>query len=168
MATAITITKCPHCLRITEHIKVENKTICCTICGKEHTIIPKEKQITLYGDITTQGGNKKMGKISKKTLTPMVKVADIGEEPVSAEIIGADTQEDGTVLLLFKIGKKTYKKFLKERLIQLVAGVLGDETDNWTGAKVTLFKNVFDKDGEPIEYVDIQNIEGNQAAEERV
>lgn len=115
-------------------------------------------------------------RISKQKLTPNINIKHLPEEETTA-IIMPPTEEDenGNIIIYLDIDDRRYKKKLSNNNLLKIGEVLGDETDNWEGAKLTLIKNSFDKNkndpeqpADIIDYVDILKVDPMKTPEEKV
>ena len=116
-------------------------------------------------------------KVSKKTLTPYLRVKDFNGEMeaiITTDILqvidaGTENKEEFMLYLLDATNNLQYKKSVKQKGIQMLCAKLGDETDNWTGAKIKWGLAEFEKDGEIIQYVElVEVIPEEQPKEEKV
>lgn len=102
-----------------------------------------------------------MPRVSDMVPSKYLKAADVEESPVltishvKEETIGQGAQADKKWILFFEEEEKGL--VLNRTNINTIAGLYGDDTDDWEGKKITLFATQVDFQGKQVDAIRVRN-----------
>lgn len=102
-----------------------------------------------------------MPRVSDMVPSKYLKAADVEESPVltiadvKEESIGQGAQADNKWILYFAEEEKGL--VLNRTNINTIAGLYGDDTDDWEGKKITLFATQVDFQGKQVDAIRVRN-----------
>lgn len=102
-----------------------------------------------------------MPRVSDMVPSKYLKAADVEDSPVltiadvKEESIGQGAQADNKWILYFAEEEKGL--VLNRTNINTIAGLYGDDTDDWEGKKITLFATQVDFQGKQVDAIRVRN-----------